>query len=140
MTTWRNNMNFKKIAGLAVTTLALNMAILGDVNAASADVKCIRNASRSKISVNGAGLGAGLYRARAQSGAGVAWSKAFQRPVRGEVEFDFDSNPADVRAGATAIPRTFIVGNAVNGRIYLYNTVTRTYALRAAITESCTAK
>jgi hypothetical protein len=133
-------MNFKKIAGLAVTTLALNMAILGDVSAASVDVKCIRNASRSKISVDGAGLGAGLYRARAQSGAGVAWSGDVQRPVRGEVEFDFDSN---TEAGATRIGKAFIVGNAVNGRIYRYfpsNPPATRYALRASITESCTAK
>jgi hypothetical protein len=131
-------MNFNKALGLAVTTLALNMVILGDANAASVDVKCLRTVSRSKISVDGAGLGAGLYRARSQSGTSVAWSKAFQRPIRGEVEFDFDSNLNDVRAGATAIPRAFIVGNTVNGRIYSYNPTTRRYALRASITEVCT--
>jgi hypothetical protein len=134
-------MTFKKIAGLAVTTLALNMIILSDVSATSVDVKCeTRGTSRSKISIDGNGFGAGLYRARAQSGTGVVWSKAFLRPVAGEVEFDFDSNAADIRAGATALSPTFIKNRSVNGRIYSYNSTLRTYTLRASITESCTTK
>jgi hypothetical protein len=137
-------MNFKKVAGLAITTLALNMGILGDVNAASVDVKCeTRGTSRSKVSVDGAGLGAGLYKARAQSGTHVAWSRAFQRPVRGEVEFDFDSDPGDIRAGATAIARTFILRNVVAGRIYRYiptNPPATRYLLRASIAEVCSKK
>jgi hypothetical protein len=134
-------MTFKKIAGLAVTTLALNMIILSNVNAASIDVKCeTRGTSRSKVSIDGRSFGAGLYRARAQSGTAVVWSKAFQRPVAGEVEFDFDSAANDILAGATAIAPTFIKNNSVNGRIYSYNSTLRTYTLRASITESCTAK
>lgn len=134
-------MNFKKIAGLAVTTLALNMIILSDASAASVDVKCeTRGTSRSKISIDGSGLASGVYRARAQSGTGVVWSKAFQRPVAGEVEFDYDSNAADIRAGATAISPTFIKNNAVTGNIYSYNSTLRTYTLRASITESCRAR
>jgi hypothetical protein len=131
-------MNLKKVAGLAVTALALNLSILGDVNAASVEVKCeARGASRSKVSVDGRGFGAGLYRALAQSGAGAKWSKALLRPLAGEVEFDFDSNPADVRAGATAIVPTFIKNGAVTGKIYSYNSRTRIYTLRASVTEGC---
>lgn len=134
-------MNLKRIAGLAVTTLALNMIILSDASAASVDVKCeTRGTSRSKVSIDGSGFSAGLYRARAQSGTAVVWSKVFLRPVAGEVEFDFDSNAADIRAGATAISPTFIKNNSVTGNIYSYNSTLRTYTLRASITEGCRAR
>lgn len=135
-------MNFKKIVGLAVTTLALNMSILGDINAASVDLKCeVRGANRSKISVKGAGLGAGLYITSVKSGAGAeVFAKAHQRPVKAEIETDYDSNPNDIAAGATAIPRTFIKNGTVRGRIYRYNSTTRLHELLASIKESCKAK
>ncbi|MEQ1545357.1 hypothetical protein [Methyloglobulus sp.] len=134
-------MNFKKTIALAVLTLPLSMIIMNDAYAVSVDVKCeTRGISRSKASVDGRGFGAGLYRALARSGTGAVWSKAFKRPVAGEVEFDFDSNPADVAAGATAIAKTFIKNNSVNGRIYSYNATTKAYTLRASITESCRAR
>lgn len=135
-------MNLKKIVGLALTTLALNISILGNVNAASIDVKCeARGLSRSKLSVDGAGLAAGLYRASVSSGTAAAiFSKALQRPVNGEVEFDYDSNVADIRAGATTVPSTFIKNRTVTGKIFSYDPVTRLYRLRASMTESCAAK
>jgi len=118
------------------------MSIFGDVNAASIDVKCeVRGLTRSKISVGGASFAAGSYRASVSSGTAAAiFSKALQRPVSGEVEFDFDSNPADIRAGATAVPPPFIKNRTVTGRIYIYDSATRLYKLRASITESCRAK
>jgi hypothetical protein len=131
-------MKLKQVVGLAVTTLTLNLSILSDVNAASVEVKCeARGASRSKVSVDGRGFGAGLYRALSQSGTGAKWSKVLLRPVAGEVEFDFDSNPTDVRAGATAIVPTFIKNGVVKGKIYSYNSLTRIYTLRASVTEGC---
>ena len=134
-------MNIKRAIGLTITTFALNMGIIGVVHAASVDVKCeVRGITRSKISVDGAGLGAGLYRASAKSGTVEIFSKAFLRPVAGEVEFDFDSNPADVRAGATAVPAAFIKNRTVTGKIYSFNSTSRTYSLRAAVTEICKAK
>jgi hypothetical protein len=134
-------MNLKRIAGLAVATLALNMIILSDVSAASVDVKCeTRGTSRSKVSIDGSGFGAGLYKARAQSGTAVVWSIVSLHPVAGEVEFDFDSNAADIRAGATAISPTFIKNNSVTGNIYSYNSTLRTFTLRASITERCRAR
>ncbi len=134
-------MNFKKIVGLAATTLALNMGMFGDANAASVGVDCeVRGLNRSKISVNGASLRAGQYRAYAKSGANVKWSKAFQRPVNGQVEFDFDSDPGDIRAGATAIIKTFIQNRAVTGSIYKYNSTVPHYTLAATIADSCAAK
>ena len=35
-----------------------------------------------------------------------------------EVQFDFDSNPADIRAGDTAISAAFIVNNSVRAVIF----------------------
>lgn len=133
-------MNMKKILGLTLTALALNLTLLADASAATIQTKCEVRSGRSKVSVDGAGYGAGYYRARVASGTLAYWSKAFQRPVATELEFDFDSNPADIRAGATAIPATFIKNRTVNGRIYFYNTTTRTYSLRASVTSSCRAK
>jgi hypothetical protein len=135
-------MNFKTLTGLAVTTLALNLSILGDVNAASVGVKCEVRSGRAKISVDGAGYGAGLYRARVEkSGTALVWTKNLKRPVAGEVEFDYDSNRADIGAGATAIPATYIKnGTVVTGRIYSYNSTTHKYAQRAFASASCRAR
>ena len=38
----------------------------------------------------------------------VPVTSPLKRAVGGQDEFDFDSNPNDIRAGATAIPATFI--------------------------------
>jgi hypothetical protein len=110
-------MNFKKVAGLAVTALALNLSILGDVNAASIRVKCeVRDTSRSKVSVDGAGL-SGKYFARVYSGGIWKSSRVKAANSSHEVEFDFDSNSNDIKAGATAIPATYIKGGKVVGSI-----------------------
>ena len=70
---------------------------------------CERRADRSKISVNGKGLASGSYRARVTSGANTATAGP-RSTVGDEVEFDFDSAPDDVAAGATAIAGTFVQG------------------------------
>lgn len=112
-------MNFKNTVGLAVTALVLNMGLMGDVSAKSFIVKCKSTGTRSKVSVDGAGLNSKLfYRAKITSGANAKFS-SYEHPVLGEAEFDFDSNPADIKAGATAVPTNFIQNNLVNGYIYL---------------------
>lgn len=78
--------------------------------AASVRVRCERRASRSRISVDGSGLAAGSYRARAVSGTSDATS-AFAAAVGGQAEFDFDSDGGDIAAGATPIAASFIQGN-----------------------------
>ena len=94
---------------------ALLATAMTEASAAGIRVKCDRSATRSKISVDGDGLATGSYRALVISGANSKTSAA--RPTVGdEAEFDFDSNPADIAAGATAIPRTFIQG-PVTGKI-----------------------
>src|SRR5690242_12945019 len=72
-------------------------------------LRCGRRSNRSRISVDGRNLSprAGLFRARVRAAGGTATSGT-KRAVGGEVEFDFDSNPADIRAGATAISPTFV--------------------------------
>lgn len=79
-------------------------------------VVCEQRSGRSKVSVDGNNLRAGTYQARISSGPNQARSAA--RPSIGdEVEFDFDSNPNDVAAGATSIANTFIQGGQVQGEL-----------------------
>jgi hypothetical protein len=77
---------------------------------AIARVRCEQRADRSRASVDGNDLPSGTYSARLTSGANVAVSGA--APTIGdEVEFDFDSEPDDVAAGATSIAVDFLQGD-----------------------------
>lgn len=79
-------------------------------NAAIARVTCdVRVPSRSRISVDGNNLRPlnGRFTARVRSGTNGAAAPA-QTAVGDQAGFDFDSNPADIAAGATPISRTFI--------------------------------
>lgn len=99
----------------AICAASILAVVVTDASAAGIRVKCEKRADRSKISVDGDGLTTGSYKSIVISGANSKTSGA--RPTVGdEVEFDFDSNPADIAAGATAISRTFIQG-AVTGKI-----------------------
>jgi hypothetical protein len=116
-------MQIKKLFGLIIIILAVYFSILEDVNATAMRVTCeLRSGKRSKISVDGYGL-SGKYYARAYSGG--VWS----RPSRiltanssHQAEFDFDSDPGDIREGATAIPANFIKGGKIVGSIRRYGT------------------
>ncbi|MBK8250390.1 MAG: hypothetical protein IPK85_23790 [Gemmatimonadetes bacterium] len=92
-----------------------DLAVSGgsSIAAATARVRCeVRTGRRSKISVDGNNLAiGGSYSARVRSGANTAASPA-AAAVGDEAEFDFDSNPADIAQGATAIARTFITVQA----------------------------
>jgi hypothetical protein len=80
-------------------------------------VRCeVRGTSRSKISVDGRNLAAGNYRSRVQSGGNTAVS-GLHPTIGDEVEFDFDSEPDDIAAGATAIAPNFIRNGRVSGEI-----------------------
>ena len=76
---------------------------------ASIRLRCERRTNRSRISVDASGLtpAAGRFRARVTAAGGTVTSP-LERAVGGQAEFDFDSNPNDVAAGATRIPATFI--------------------------------
>ncbi len=132
-------MNIKKVIGLALTTLALNMSLLGDVYA-GIDVKCEVSSSRSKISVDGRSLLNGLYVASVKSGTATVNSKNKLRPVAGEVQFDFDSNLADIKAGATAVAANFIKNRTVLGTIYKLNSNGTKSAVASEINRACKLK
>jgi hypothetical protein len=76
---------------------------------AIARVVCEKRADRSRASVDGNNLASGTYSARLISGTNVATSN-LAPTVGDEVEFDFDSSPDDIAAGATAIAADFIQG------------------------------
>lgn len=81
----------------------------GGASSASGDMRlrCEVDASRSKISVDGNNMSSGTYFARVTSG-GQSVTSGLLATVGDEVEFDFDSDPGDIAAGATAISRDFI--------------------------------
>ncbi|MCE7915627.1 MAG: hypothetical protein DYH15_13385 [Nitrosomonas sp. PRO4] len=97
------------------TALAAVMAVFAtslpsaDANAAGIRLECEKRANRSKVSVDGNNLVAGNYVAKIRSGSNVKRSTP-KSTTGDEVEFDFDSDPTDVAAGATRIKPTFIQG------------------------------
>lgn len=99
-------------AVLAICSTALPVT---DANAASIRVECEKRANRSKISVDGNNLIPGNYKAVVKSGSNTK-TTALKASIGDEIEFDFDSAPDDVAAGATAIKRTFIQGT-VTGKL-----------------------
>ena len=110
-------MKSNKIVSLAVTTLALGMCLLADANAAGVDVKCEVRNGRSKVSVDGSGLSGDYTATVTSNGISVSSESQTADPVTREVEFDFDSNRADIRAGATEIARDFLSSGQVIGSI-----------------------
>jgi len=103
---------------LHIASAALALATFS-VAAGAADVvvTCEKRSNRSKVSVDASRLSPGSYYAKASSGANEAQAIA-QTAVRGQVEFDFDSDMRDIAEGATAIAPGFIVDGKVTGTIY----------------------
>ena len=78
-------------------------------------VRCERRgARRSRVSVNGNNLPAGTYSIVVTSGANSAGATETIVAPADEFEADFDSNRADILAGATPIARTFIQNGKVS--------------------------
>lgn len=108
-------MNFAQAFASALTVASLSTLSLSAA-AQTVDVKCETSATRSKASVDGSNLARGQYSAQLVSGANSA--RSVSKPTIGdEVEFDFDSNPQDIRAGATPIAKNFIVNNTATGKL-----------------------
>ncbi|MDL2338699.1 MAG: hypothetical protein QFE16_12740 [Pseudomonadota bacterium] len=84
--------------------------------AADVSVTCEKRGNRSKASVDGNNLAPGSYRAVLESGSATA-TTPFESAIGDEAEFDFDSNPADIAAGAARIAPTFIVDGRSRGYI-----------------------
>jgi hypothetical protein len=82
---------------------------LATATAASIRLRCEHRSNRSRISVDASGLTprTGSFRARVTAAGGTVTAPS-RGAVRGEAEFDFDSNRNDVLAGATRIAGTFI--------------------------------
>lgn len=102
-----------RLVGAALALATFSVA----AGAATVVVTCEKRANRSKISVDASQLAPGSYYAKASSGGAEAQAVA-QTAVRGEVEFDFDSDYRDIAAGATPIAPTFIVDGKVVGTIF----------------------
>ena len=103
---------------LSTRMLAATLLSLVSLAATAADVRvtCEKRANRSKASVDGSNLDAGSYRAVLRSGTNRATTN-YAAAVGDEAEFDFDSRPADISEGATAIPGSFIVDGRVRGHL-----------------------
>lgn len=91
----------------------ISLATAPSTQAGVIRVRCeLRAGRRSKISVDGNNLSPlnARWSARVSSGANNA-AAPVKTAIGDQVEFDFDSNPNDIAAGATPIARTFITLN-----------------------------
>ncbi len=113
-----------ELSGPTASADATPVAAASNVSAlavASLRVRCERRSSRSKISVDGNTLTPrnGSFCARVRAAGGTV-TLAAKRAIAGQAEFDFDSNPNDIAAGAKRIPATFTAarsGPDVTGEI-----------------------
>jgi hypothetical protein len=82
-------------------------------DAGSLRVRCEGQSNRSKISVDGNNLTPrnGSFSARVQA-AGGTFASGTKSGLGDEAEFDFDSNPNDIAAGAVPIPANFIAARS----------------------------
>jgi hypothetical protein len=99
----------------AVALIGTETAAIGAANA-ELRVRCEQRAGkRSRVSVDGTNVVPGSYQITVKSGAATA--PAVTEIVAAgadEFEADYDSNRADIRAGATAIGAKFIQKGKVN--------------------------
>jgi hypothetical protein len=108
-------------------TLTRAIAVLGtlssltlvafEAQAVELRVRCEVRSDRSRGSVDGNDLRSGSYYSVFKSGSNTATSPV-EQTQGDEVEFDFDSNRRDIRQGATAISKNFIVNNQATGELY----------------------
>ena len=105
------------IARKLLVASAIVLFSVASVSAEAADVRitCEKRPFRSRASVDGNNLKPGMYRAVLRSGTDHIARSQFAQTVRGEVQFDFDSNQGDVAEGATPISAQFIVNGRVRG-------------------------
>ena len=110
----RTNIKVLAIFGAMALMAAESISIAAE--ACELRVRCERRGNkRSKVSVDGRDVAPGTYVIQLTSGANGApqVTKTVVAPAD-EFEADYDSNRADIRAGATAIGRTFIQNGAVS--------------------------
>jgi hypothetical protein len=109
------SLTLNRTLALCAVMSTLTLAAV-DASAADIRVRCETRSDRSKASVDGSNLASGNYSAVLESGANSAQSK-LKHTIGDEVEFDFDSNPRDIRQGATPIAKNFIVGGTATGKL-----------------------
>ena len=113
-------MNIRAASSVACLTAGLILALPAAADAASLRLRCERrfDPARSQISVDGRNVSPNaIYTARVISGTNQATARP-KSAVGNEVEFDFDSNPNDIRAGATRIAANFIRNGSVRAAIF----------------------
>jgi hypothetical protein len=109
-----------KTSTLSALTFLVGMSLFATtVSAAELRLRCEQRPSRSKISVDGKNMFPqnAMYSARVISGSNQSTHVPLTS-IGDEVEFDFDSEPADIAAGAKAIPANFITGGRVEAAIF----------------------
>ncbi|MFQ5994556.1 MAG: hypothetical protein ACE5K1_05635 [Acidiferrobacterales bacterium] len=111
-----------KILLTLCTSMILAMPIV-NADSPTIRVKCEKrddrskiSDERSKISVDGKNLFGNRFSTEVMSGSNTATS-SLQAPVGDEAEYDFDSAPDNIAAGAVLIPANFIQGGQVTGKI-----------------------
>lgn len=110
-------MNIRHITA-STCLLSVLAAFAVDASAATIRVQCEqRGTQRAQVSVDAKGLVSGQSYSAAVVSGGNSAVAAPQRAVAGEAQFDFDSNPGDIGAGATAIVATFVTGASVTGKV-----------------------
>lgn len=104
-----------------VLTVAGLLLASSAADAAELRVRCEQRTvpARARVSVDAKGLFPvnAMYSARVISGGNQATHSPLTA-VGDEVEFDFDSNPADIAAGAHAVSGDFIVGGTVQAALF----------------------
>ncbi len=117
-------MNHPHARALAVAAASILSLVAVTAQATTLSVKCEKRADRSRASVDAKELGCyycggqpgDWYKVILTSGGNSAESAPHQE-VLNEVEFDFDSNARDIKKGATAISKAFIVGGTVTATL-----------------------
>jgi hypothetical protein len=110
----------KKTSTLSALAFLVGMSLFATtVSAAELRLRCEQRPSRSKISVDGKNLSPqnAMYSARVISGSNQSTHVPLTA-IGDQVEFDFDSDPADIAAGAKVIPANFISGGRVQAAIF----------------------
>ena len=109
------NLRAKALVIIAAVGLLAAEGISIAAEAGELRVRCERRGNkRSKVSVDGRDVAPGTYTIQLTSGGNSAPAvvKTVAAPAD-EFEADYDSNRKDIRAGATAIPATFIQNGSV---------------------------
>ena len=120
--------NKKILAILGGAALLAAEIVVVDAANAELRVRCERRGNaRSRVSVDGNNLRAGNYQVTVTSGSNSVGSVSTSVPAGSdEFEVDFDSNRADIRAGATPIAKTFIVDRKVSVQVTGVETLSAT--------------